>query len=129
MDTVFEIGGEKFDVVKKGTAQARQIASAANWLSRYGTQAFREASKAGENMGGIETMITVLGALDENALLELFQITFGCSREIAAEEFDAALAIDGLISLYTNSPTVKKLADRFFSQASFESTDPSNSTQ
>lgn len=129
MSTVFEIGGEKFNVVKKGIAQARQLAGVSRWLAQYGTPAFRKLTEGDFNsMAGMEIAVVVLGAIDESGLLDLFQIVFGCNREIAEAEFDISLTIDGLVALYNGSPTIKKIADRFFSGASFGSTVDSSST-
>ena len=128
--TVFEINGEKYNVIKRGIAQAKQVADATRWLAKYGAPAFRKlADNNFESLGGFEIMVAVLSSLDEYALVELFQIVFGCSREVAEQDFDIILLVDGLIAVYNQSPTMRKLADRFFSQASSESTEDSNSTQ
>ncbi len=126
--TVFEINGEKYNVIKRGLSQAKQVADATRWLAKYGAPAFRKlADNNFESMGGVEIAIAVLSSLDEYALVELFQIVFGCSREIAEQDFDLVLMIDGLVAVYNQSPTIRKLADRFFSQASSESIEASNS--
>jgi hypothetical protein len=128
--TIFEINGEKYDVVKRGIAQARQVSSATRWLARYGTPAFRKLSEGNfESMGGFDVVLAVLGSLDENGLVELFEAVFGCSKEVAEQDFDIALLVNGLVALYNNAPALRGLADRFFSPASSENTEGSNSTQ
>ena len=37
-ETVFEIGGQSYNVVKKGLAQAQQVSLLGGWLGKYGTQ-------------------------------------------------------------------------------------------
>lgn len=115
-ETVFEISGNQYDVIKRGKAQAEQVASASRWLARYGKPVFAKLSDQGmESMGGVELIINVLGALDTDALIGLFQMTFGCTNAVADEAFDLMALVDGITALYQNSPVIRRLADRFFS--------------
>lgn len=128
--TVFEINGEKYSVVKRGLAQAKQVAAATRWLAKYGTPAFRAVSaRESESMGGFEVILAVLSGMDEYALVDLFEVVFGCSHEVAEQDFDVVLLVDGLIAMYNNAPTIQKLVDRFFSQAPSENTEEVISTQ
>ena len=128
--TIFEINGEKYDVVKRGIAQAKQVAAATRWLAKYGTPAFRAmAEQDMAKMGGFEVIVAVLSNLDEYALVELFEIVFGCSREIAEQNFDIMVMVDGLVSIYNNAPMIRTLADRFFSQAPSADTEATSFTQ
>ncbi len=116
-ETVFEISGVNYSVVKKGRAQARQVADLGRWLAVYGTAAYRKLSQSGDiaEMGGIELLSFALSGLDEDALCELFSMIFGCPMDVANEEFDIALLVDGVVALYDNQPAIKRLVNRFFS--------------
>jgi hypothetical protein len=129
MGTVFTIGEKEYDVVKKGIAQARQVADASRWLATYGTPAFKKFAETDtENMGGFQIALLVLQEMNENALVQLFQTVFGCSRQVAEEEFDVSVLIDGLVAMYNNAPAIRKLTDRFFSAPSSDGTEGTSST-
>ncbi len=116
--TVFEINGVNYSVVKKGRAQARQVADLGRWLAVYGTAAYRKLQTNGgeiTEMGGLELLSLALGGLDEDALCELFSMIFGCPMDVANEEFDIALLVDGVVALYNHQPAIKRLVNRFFS--------------
>lgn len=129
-ENVFEINGVNYSVVKKGRAQARQVAELARWLAIYGTSAYRKLQQSGDiaEMGGIELMALALGGLDEDALCELFSMVFGCPIDVANEHFDVALLIDGIVALYNNQPAIKRLVERFFSVSKPTSTSDDSST-
>ena len=115
--TKFSINGVEYDVVKKGIAQASQVADLGRWLSIYGTPAIRSIQSDDEfdKMGGLELVSAVLGTLSGDALCDLFATVFGCGQAVAKEEFDIALLLDGIMALYNNAPSVKRLVGRFFS--------------
>ena len=68
-----------------------------------------------------------MGTLDEGALVELFSMVFGCGVDVANEEFDIALLIEGLVALYENQPSIQRLANRFFSVKPSTSTEEDSS--
>lgn len=129
-NTKFVIGGVEYDVVKRGFAQAKQISAATRFLAKHGAPALRKLSDGDfEKMGGFELIVEVLSSLDENALVELFQLAFGMPRSAAEEEFDINILVDGLTATYNYSPSIRKLIDRFFSPTSSEGSEDSSSTQ
>lgn len=127
--TTFEIGGQSYGVLKKGIAQARQVSALGIWLGRYGVSAYRAVQETSDDAGGIEILGAILQHLDENALLELFDIVFGCGLEVARDEFDIAILIDGAVAIYENSPAIKRVISRFFSVSSSTSTPTDQSIQ
>ncbi len=129
--TVFNIGGVEYKVIKKGIGQANQVASAGRWLAVYGSPAIKMIQDDPEyaNMSGLEILGALLSTLNGEALVELFDIVFGCGIAVANEEFDIELMIDGLNSLYQNSPAIKRLVGRFFSKPTSNASAPDNSTQ
>lgn len=127
MDTVFQIGESKYNVVKKGREQATQVARLGQWLSMYGVNAYRNADE-GNVLNGIELISAVLSALSPDALIELFILVFGCTQDEANEHFDAALLIDGVTAIYEGSPTLMKVVNRFFSSSNSDVTESVSST-
>ena len=127
--TTFEIGGKSYNVVKKGVAQARQVSALGGWLATYGTQAYRSIQDPTVGSSGVEVLGALLQHLDENALLELFDVLFGCGLDVAREEFDIAILIDGAVVMYENSPAIKRVMSRFFSVSSSTSTPTEPPTQ
>jgi hypothetical protein len=128
-ETVFEIGGQSYNVVKKGVAQATQVSHLGVWLGKYGTQAYRAVQNSPDSAGGIAIIGIILSQLDTDALIELYSLLFGCGIDVANEEFDIAVLIDGALALYENSPTIKKVMNRFFSSNRSTSTPIESSTQ
>jgi hypothetical protein len=128
-ETLFVIGEQEYNVVKKGLAQATQVSQLGGWLAKYGTQAYRAVQSSSDNAGGIEVLGVILGQLDADALIELFSLLFGCGIEVAREEFDVAVLVDGCFALYENSPAIKRVLNRFFSSSSSTSTPTGQSTQ
>ena len=128
-ETVFEIGGQSYSVVKKGIAQATQVSLLGGWLAKYGTSAYRAVQGSDKNANGLEIVGVIMEQLDADALIELFSLLFGCGIEVAREEFDIAILIDGCFSLYENSPAIKRVLNRFFSSSSSTSTPTEQPTQ
>jgi hypothetical protein len=127
--TTFEIGGQTYNVVKKGVAQARQVSALGSWLAQYGVEAYRAVQDTSDGASGLEVLGAILEHLDENSLLQLFDILFGCGMDVCRDEFDVALLIDGAVAIYENSPAMKRLMSRFFSVSSSSSTPTEQSTQ
>ena len=128
-ETVFVIGGQEYNVVKRGVAQAQQVSHMGGWLAKYGTQAYRAAQGTNTTAGGLEVIGVVLECFDADALLELFSLLFGCGMDVAREEFDISVLIDGAFAIYENSPAIKRLLNRFFSSSSSTSTPTEQPTQ
>jgi hypothetical protein len=82
-----------------------------------------------DRAGGIEVIGVILEQLDADALIELFSLLFGCGIEVAREEFDVAILVDGAFAMYENSPAIKRVLNRFFSSSSSTSTPTEQSTQ
>lgn len=110
--TVFEFGGKEYDVVKKGFAQAEQVASLGTWLSENLSD-LRLPDK--DDLLVTDYLIALLGNLTGNSLVELFAIVFGCTLKDAKEEFDFGILIEGLVALYSGQKSFKRIIDRFFS--------------
>ena len=128
-ETVFVIGGQEYNVVKKGVAQATQVSHLGGWLAKYGTQAYRAVQNTETTAGGLEVVGVIVGNFDTDALLELFSLLFGCGMDVAREEFDIAILIDGVFAIYENSPAIKRVLNRFFSSKDSTSTPTEQSTQ
>lgn len=117
--SVFVIGEKEYDTIKFGADQAVQVSRLGKWLSTYGLPVFREVNKIAnvEQAGGAEVMLAFFGNLPPQALLELFEIVFGCSKEEADKYFDIAVLVEGVIDLVNNQPSIQRLVQRFFSNA------------
>lgn len=110
--TVFEIGGEEYNVVKKGLAQAEQVANLGSWLSANLSEM---RLPEGRDLVFTDYLIALLGSLSGRSLVEVFSIVFGCPKKVASEEFDFGLLIEGFMALYAGQTSFKRLVDRFFS--------------
>ena len=116
--TVFEIGGKEFDVVKTGRAQAEQVADLARWVSKYGMSALGDITDKETGIvtiGGMDMFAKLLTALPADALIDMFILIFGCSKAFANRNFDIALLIDAMITVYEENPSFQRLISRFFS--------------
>ena len=126
--TVFQVGDKKYDVVTKGIAQARQVARMGALLGRYGVPIYKKLSEDNTDgvfsLDGVEVLTSVLSTMDEDALISMFIMTFGCTREVAEEYFDIELMIDGMVALYNHQPAIQKLVSRFFSNTPSSDTVP-----
>lgn len=120
-----EFGGKKFDLVKTGRAQARQVYWITRWLSKYGVAALRNISESGTQLNteqGLEFLGKLMENLNEDALIDLFVAATGCEKEEAEVYFDIAILVDAVIKIWDNQPSIRKLIERFFS--STKSTPP-----
>lgn len=133
--TVITVAGEEFDVVKRGYDQAEQVISLMRWLSKYGTPALEGArGEDGElEAENAEDVLGILGkvfeVLDPGALIDLYVLILGCSRDFAMEYFDIAVLIDAVITVYEEQPSFRKVFDRFFSTPALEEQVEDSSTQ
>lgn len=110
------VGESEYPIVKKGRAQARQVAALGQWLSKYGNQMLDDFLNT-DAVNAPQMIIGIVGGLTEDSLLDLYMVVTGCSPEEADEYFDIAQLIDTAIAVYEQQPSVKKLVDRFFSDA------------
>ena len=84
----------EYELVKTGRAQAQQVAKFTGWLSRYGVKAAQSLQNTDESAGGIGVILGFVENLNDDALIELFEIVIGCSREVAEVYFDVADLLD-----------------------------------
>jgi len=111
------VGGVEYPVVKTGRAQARQVAGLMSWLSKYGSNALGKIETDGIG-SGLEFILGFIGGLDEDALVDLFILAIGCTKEVAEVDFDVAILVEAVMAIYEQQPAIKKLLDRFFSSSS-----------
>jgi hypothetical protein len=109
------IGDVSYPLVKTGRAQARQVTSFTTWLSKYGAQALQGLQASNDADSGMGILLRFIQSLDEDALIDLFEVVIGCPKEASELHFDAADLIEACVALYSDSPTIKRLVDRFFS--------------
>lgn len=108
------VGEKEYPIVKRGRAQARQVAALSQWLSQYGNRILDDFLKT-EAVNVPQAVIAIVGGLTEDSLIDLYVVVTGCTPEEADEYFDVADLIDTAIAIYEQQPSVKKLVDRFFS--------------
>jgi hypothetical protein len=120
-DTVIEVEGTRFQLIKKGRAQVRQVKDIGRWLAIHGPvifDALRSVEGGEEEAGpgaGLGQIGKVVEALSEDSLLDLYQVVLGCEKQFAEEYFDIMVMIDAATLVYKEHPTVARLVDRFFS--------------
>ena len=131
-DTQVVIGKKRYELVTHGRQQAIQMAGITRWASRYGADIYTSLQNQGSKQqaeGGIQFLLDILGMLDADAMIGLFQAFTGCSVEEAELYFDAAVLIEAGIVVYEKHPTVRNLLNRFFSTSDSEAEDqPESST-
>lgn len=129
------IGDKEYRVIKTGRAQAEQVAHLTRWLSVHGARAIarvqEDANLMGENLSGVESFVRFLGVLDADAIIDLFIVLTGCTKEEAEVYFDIAIMVDVAIEVYNRQTSLRRLLDRFFSQSNSGSTseEPSTSSE
>lgn len=115
------IAERDYVLIKTGRAQAEQVILLTRWASKHGASAFRQLSEDGvevTKLGGAELIGSLVGALNADALIDLFTAIVGCSPEISEEHFDIATLVEAAIFVYEGQPAIKRLIDRFFSMPS-----------
>jgi len=127
------VGEKQYAVIKTGRAQARQVLQLTRWIGKHGSKAFGAFRNDDEfkidNATGLDFIQRFAEALDEDALIDLFQLLVGCSMEEAETYFDVATLIEVVIAVYNGQPAVGRLIDRFFSPSnSNNSTDAPSTT-
>lgn len=114
-EPVIVVGDVEYNLVKTGRAQAQQVAELLGWLARYGTGSVRGLTEQqSEARDGLGFIISFLGGLSADALLDLFRLLIGCPKEVAESYFDIAVLIDAATIVYNNQPSFKRVLDRFF---------------
>lgn len=109
-----DVGGKHYLIVKRGRAQAAQVLSLTRWLANYGVAALNAVQeKDYQNMTGLSFLSNLVQALDEDALVGLFQVVTGCANDEAEEYFDVATLIDTVVILYNEQPAIQRLITRF----------------
>jgi len=125
------VGENTYRVIKNGRAQAEQVLALTSWFSRHGMKALTELSAEREGVtaaSGVEFIGKMLDHLTADALIDLFQALITCTKEEAELHFDIALLIDVVAETYERQPAVKRLVERFFSQANSTVTTEESST-
>lgn len=116
--TKITVNGVEFELIKRGRAQAVQVYSLGQWLSRYGgilVSIFTEKPEELDISEGLAFFGNILGSIEPDALLDLYEIAFGCTEEFCEENFDIADLVDAVMMIYNEHPTIRRLVDRFFS--------------
>ncbi len=126
-----QIAGSEFELIKKGRAQAEQLHRLGSWLAVYGADALTILdNKPDENAGAsgaLRFMGNLLGNIPVDAMLDLYELVIGCSREFAEENFDVCDLIDAGVAVYQEQSAIRRLVDRFFSTVNLP-TEPEESS-
>lgn len=114
----FLAGDTEFELIKRGRAQAVQIYSLGQWLNHYGKALVDIMTDRPEELGiveGITFFGQILGSIEPDAMLSLYEIILGCSSGFSEANFDIGELIDAAVLVYNEHPTIRRLVDRFFS--------------
>lgn len=115
------IGEKKYPVIKRGRAQAEQLVRLTGWLSKYGRGIYQQIrgldESSLETASIIEIILDIAGGLDVDSLIDLFMVATGCTKEEADEYFDIGILVETGMLIYENQPAVKRVVNRFFSDA------------
>jgi hypothetical protein len=120
---IVEVGGSKYAVVKTGRAQAEQVLQLTRWIANHGIRAVKSIQAEGKKFdasNSMEFISSLLEAMTVDALIDLFIVMIGCSREDAEVYFDIGVLIDVLVEVYEKQPAVRRLVERFFSTPASE---------
>ena len=124
--TVFEVGGQRFDIDKRGVEYAAQFGRLTAWLGTNGVGALMAAYDAGvisdEDVDGnvsIDVLSRVMEyGLTPEAVIDLGAIILGCDYEFAEEHFDPGWLGDGVLTLLDVKPGISaafaRVWERFF---------------
>lgn len=123
---VIVVGDSEYPLIKKGRAQADQVAGIARWIKLYGLPAAQEVGTA-DMANGMQFLLNIVGGLSSDALIDLFIIISGCTYSEAEENFDIAQLIDIAIQTYEGQPSFKKVIDRFL--PGLASTEPTENSK
>jgi hypothetical protein len=117
---IIEVGGKKYDLVKKGYDQAAQVIQVGKWLTEYGMPVLGTLDIDSEqaNSSYLELFAKLFESLEPDALLSLFSVVIGCSMSTAKKEFDIGILIEAITTLWDNQPGIRSVVQRFFSEQS-----------
>jgi len=121
---VIVVGKSEYPLIKRGRSQAEQVAGIARWIKVYGVPATQELEGITEGTTGVQFILSLIGGLTGDALINLYIVVTGCTTKEAEEYFDVAQLIDVAIATYEAQPSFQKLVDRFLPGLS--STQPSD---
>lgn len=126
------VGDNEYPIIKTGRAQARQVLHLTRWIGKHGSRAFStfrgDDDQQIDTNNGITFLQRFVEALDEDGLVDLFQVLVGCTQEEAEVYFDIGTLIDVAITVYKGQPAVGRLIDRFFSNSNSNNTTESSPT-
>jgi hypothetical protein len=112
------VNEKEYQVIKTGRAQAEQVVQLTRWISKHGVKAIKSMQSADGSVtfgDNTELLGKVADALTTDALIDLFQLLIGCSKEDAELFFDISVLVDVAVEVYNRQTAVRKLVGRFFS--------------
>ena len=128
---ILEVSGKSFDLVKTGRDQAEQVIQLGKWVNTYGVPALQGMmDDEGEISfsSGFDLLGDVLQTLTADALIDLYVLILGCSKQFANKHFDIGTLIEALALVYDAQPSIGRVLSRFFSLVSSEETTEEPST-
>lgn len=126
-----EIAGKSFGLVKTGRDQAEQVIQLGKWVNTYGVPALQGMmNDEGEISfsSGFDLLGDVLQTLTVDALVDLYVLILGCSKQFANKHFDIGILVESLALVYESQPSIGRVLSRFFSLVSSEETTEEPST-
>lgn len=122
MSTVV-VGEKEYQIVKTGRAQAEQVLGITRWIAQHGVPVINGLRNEQDEIvvdesSWLNIFIQILEKLTPDALLDLFQVLVGCSKEDTELYFDVATLIEVALTVYNEQPSVRRLVERFFSESS-----------
>jgi len=131
-ETSIEVAGKSFELVKQGREQAEQVVALGKWMNQYGLPALEGMmNEEGEVTfsSGLALLQDLIGSLTPDALIDLYIVILGCSKDFAEKHFDIAVLVDSVMMVYEAQPSIGKVLSRFFSQtSSIESSEEPSTT-
>ena len=107
--TVITVGGEEFQVYKRGPERAAQFGKLTAWLGTYALSGLLMANEAGvigdtNDVGDISRLLSFIlsESVSGEALIELGAIMLGSEYEFAAEHFDEGWFIEMFVITLSN---------------------------
>lgn len=120
LNETVEVGGKVYNLRKAGAEQAKQVSDLLNWLGNYGKNlatvfATDGNEDATENLGQStwELLAAIGQVATQEALIDLFVVTVGCSKSVANKHFSIGTLVDG-IEVLLSQEEYAKVINRFF---------------
>lgn len=129
--STLEVAGKSFDLVKTGRDQAEQVIQLGKWVNTYGVPALQGMmNDEGEISfsSAFDLLGDVLETLTADALVDLYVLVLGCSKQFANKHFDIGTLIEALALVYESQPSIGRVLSRFFSLVSSEESTEEPST-